>query len=102
MLPSGSPEEDDWTPAVGDYVEISGTEDEWEGVIGVLEEHHPATEETKEEWTVFVPLEKSDIRARRMVGVNFLTGYVRFMLRGNEGRVRIPTINLERADPAEF
>lgn len=95
-------DDDDWKPSPGDYVAICDTNDEWEGVIGVLEEVIPETSEEEERWILFVPLSTGEIKARRMVGVNDLTNFVRFELRQNNGRTRIYTKNLERVDPAEF
>lgn len=94
--------DEEWKPSPGDYVSIIDTGDEWEGVIGVLEEHIEATEDHKESWTVFVPTSSAEVKARRMVGVNDLTDYVRYELRENQNRVRIQPHNLERVDPADF
>lgn len=94
--------DDTWYPQPGQYAQICGTADEWEDVIGILEERVLGEEDEEEHWILYVPTAKSDLRSRRMIGVNDLTDYVRYQLSHGDNRINVSPKNLERVDPADF
>ena len=75
---------------IGDYVSVQNTDDEWEDLVGILENFCNGDGETlrrdSEKAThaeVRFPLSRSVQHALRLNGVNFFTDYVRVQLRLN-------------------
>ena len=106
-MPRALPEENR-VPRRWDFIKVVDTMDEWEELIGRVEEFVDAEggshTELKEGFLakVFFPTKQSDQRSLRLVGVNFFTPYIRHLLREQEGYHFLEMKNLEWVDPDEF
>lgn len=102
------PPEDDHNIQLRDYVEVVNTDDEFEGLIGVVEDFYDEDNNSCSPGQkgavclVRIPLMKRDQAAMRLSGVNFITSYVRLELRNNDELCLFPLNKLEWFDPNEL
>lgn len=90
------------------HVRVIDTLDEWEDLIGVVEEFMNSDGTTTDKFQVgqqvivFFPLSREDIRLTKLVGVNTFTSFCRFELKQHEGLRAFAVKHLELVDPAEL
>lgn len=110
-MPKKSSEQQLLEPIIrkGDYVEIIDTADEWEGLIGIVEEFYTEVGEFckfNDPGLFFaqirIPTRKTDQRPLRLWGVNHLTGYVLYELRSNDDIKLVKVSCLEYIDEEEL
>ena len=110
-MPRNTSEQQPLDPVIrkGDYVEIANTTDEWEGIIGVVEEFYTEIGDFckfNDPGVFFaqirIPTRKSDQRPLRLWGVNHLTGYVLYELRNNDDIKLVKVSCLEYVDEEEL
>ena len=95
-------------PRKNDYVSVVDTSDEWEDLIGKVEEFMDAEGATSPTYVdgmsvvVFFPTSTSEIRQHRMVGVNHFTAYVRYCLSEQSNKHVLPLKNVEWVDPQDL
>lgn len=91
-----------------DYVAVIDTSDEWEDLIGKIEEFMAPDGSLHQEFqpgfrvVVFFPINRDDIRSARLVGVNRFTSFVRQHLRTYEGKQVFDIIKVEWFDPNDL
>lgn len=91
-----------------DYVRVIDTLDEWEGLIGRIEEFSAPDCTTHDVYAegdkiiVFFPYLKDDVRTAKLVGVNVFPGLVMVHLRQYEGKQLFEPSLLEWVDPEEL
>jgi hypothetical protein len=91
-----------------DYVTIIGTNDEWEDLIGVVDDildsdgNSCQRNKIGTSCLVRIPLSRSNQAPLRLVGVNFITPYVRHELRQNEDVCLFMMKHLEWVDPDDL
>lgn len=99
------------TPAqirCNDYVEVLETLDEWEGLVGIVEElfdinKQPCADSQEACFaTVRFPLRHDGQKAVRLYGVNHFTDYVRKQLKAQEELEIFSLTVLEWLDPDEL
>lgn len=95
-------------PRKNDYVSIIDTSDEWEGLIGKVDEFMSADGSTHPSYVegdqviLHMPTKTSEIRACRMVGINHFTAYVRYCLNQQENRHILSLKNVEWVNPEDI
>lgn len=88
-----------------DYICVVDTCDEFEDLIGIVEEFLLPNGECGPRWVpgsrviVYFPYTISEIRQTKLRGVNTFTSFVRMQLHRDEGRVIFDTQKLEYFDP---
>jgi len=103
-----APVDDEHKIEIGDYVEVVNTNDEFEDLIGVVEDFYDSEgkscqSDRKEALCVIrIPLQRQDQAMMRLVGVNFITPYVRHELKTNEELCLFTKDKLEWFDPNEL
>ena len=93
---------------VGNYVRIIDTCDEWQDLIGVVEEFmgpdgnlHPRLQKD-DRIVVLFPTDKKEIRSLRLTGVNLFSRFVLFHLKQYEGKQHFDLSSVEMLDPDEL
>src|SRR4051812_1481988 len=90
-----------------DYVSIE-TDDEWDGLIGIIEDFLDAegnsvsASDVTSRVMIRIPLTRQGQNSYRLLRVNFLTDYVRILLRENNENVIMPREKVEYFDPADL
>lgn len=91
-----------------DFVEVIGTNDDWESLIGVVDEFMLSDGEIVNKYepgaraVVYFPLRSGDAYASKLRSVNMLTGLVKQHLQQYEGKQVFDLDQLEVIDPEEL
>ena len=92
----------------GSYVQVCYTDDEYEGLIGIIEDFYYENDNSCSQshpgaiCVVRFPLSRRERMQRKMVGVNFFTDYVRYQLVLNDGLDLFKKDKLEEIDPNDI
>lgn len=104
----GTSREEEGEIKLRSYVSVVDTNDEWEGLIGRVEEFMSSegilrTEKQEgDRAVVFFPLAQEEQRRLRMAGVNTYPSFVRLHLQQHEGKQVFNFDNLEEVDPEDL
>lgn len=92
----------------GDYVSVINTRDEWEDLIGIVEEFMDPEGVIKNDYeegdriVVFFPFTCDDIKEAKLEGLNYFNSFVKAHLRKHEGKQVFEPKNLESFDKEEL
>ena len=94
--------------SINDYAVIVDTDDEWEGLIGVIHEiydksgYNVPTTRFGQNVVLWIPTDKEEQKRFNLLEVNTLTSYVRQELNFFDELRAVPKENLEWVDSNDF